>query len=136
MYLRGNSIGTDRTGRTGPDQTPFKSNNTLELDNNTQIGKLINRWALTDYNDGTNVTNLLQKRACCTNNTTMYISLPFIDLNDNTTINYLKYNEVKITVFEDSDDIKNLCNFKLSVLLENLLQNKFTALWTFLFFHQ
>ena len=32
INLRGNSIGTDGPDRTGPDQTPFKSFNTLQAD--------------------------------------------------------------------------------------------------------
>jgi hypothetical protein len=61
----------------------------------SKIADLINEWALNDYDDGLNFNKqnspklwnkLLQKRACCTNQTNMILSFPYLIKDNNNNI--------------------------------------------------
>jgi hypothetical protein len=89
---------------------------------NTELKKLIENWALNDYDAGLNynktgtpIKNLLRKRACCTRNPTMTIALPNIDLTHSKLIKE-GYTPIKINVFNQSqlaslDIYSPLCKF-------------------------
>ena len=60
--------------------------NTLKNDSSIdEINKIIRNWALNDYdaglnyNKGVTIKNLLKKRACCTRNNNINISLPYFN---------------------------------------------------------
>ncbi len=93
------------------------------LNNKIMISQFITDWALNDYDDGLRYTynitnkdpvgedfkNLLQKRACCTEQTKVKIALPL--LNDNKLYDNFNYGTIDINIFKNSDDLKNNCTF-------------------------
>ena len=91
-------------------------NNMLNL--NLKLNQFIQDWALNDYDDGINykktdnlTSNLLPKRAYCTNQKDMKIALPSYDNKTNSIVGNYNFETVKIQI--DNDKIKNP-NFKSS----------------------
>ena len=94
------------------------SNDSNNLIENTQLQKIITDWALNNYDAGLNynnnnpnkqIKNLLKKRACCSNTSTMVIALPYFDIDDPNNIQVTEgYTPVNIKVFNDPPN-KNLC---------------------------
>jgi hypothetical protein len=93
---------------------------------NTQLRKIVEDWALNDYDAGLGyrrtdiynnqlvVKNVLRKRACCTRNTVMNIALPIVDINSINNPIKTGYQPIKIRVFEDGaldKDNPVECNF-------------------------
>ncbi len=81
--------------------------------NNTVLGNMINEWALNKYKmdlpNNSNYQNLIKKRACCTKQTSIPISMPSYDEQNKK----LEYSAVNINVFSNEDEITSAaCAFE------------------------
>jgi hypothetical protein len=81
--------------------------------NDTVLANMINEWALNKYKmdlpDTTTYKNLLKKRACCTKQTSIPISIPSYDEQNKK----LEFSSVNINVFSNEDEITAAaCSFE------------------------
>lgn len=89
--------------------------NELQINNNgilrtdTELAKYINDFLKNRHNftGNSNFANYLKKRACCTNQREIPISLPRYD----TTTNKVYPMTLQVKVFEETDNMAQLCNF-------------------------
>jgi hypothetical protein len=75
------------------------------LDDSTGIGKIIKKWALDNYD--VKHKDLLLKRACCTRQQNMPITLPYIDADGN--VNNDESNVIYINLFKNSNELVSTC---------------------------
>ena len=86
---------------------------------NSQLKKIITTWALDNYDAGLNydnqqnITNLLQKRACCTNNVNVNIAFPIINITDTNNMQP-GYYPVNIQVFTGNNPTEGQCELDIS----------------------
>ena len=79
----------------------------------TVLSNMVNKWALNKYTmdlpNNTGYQNLIKKRACCTKQTSIPISIPSYDEQNKK----LEFSSVSINVFSNEDEITpSACSFE------------------------